>query len=172
MIDRGEFRDDLYYRLAVIPLRLPPLRDRGDDILLLARHFLAALADSYGIDAPRLSRAAVTAMERHAWPGNVRELRNAIERALLLAEGGVIGPADLALAESASGAASPGFTDPRAGGGVLPFPATLDELERAAASAMVERYDGNKSKAARGLGITRSRLYRILRRGEDEGGDR
>ncbi len=172
MIEQGEFRDDLYYRLAVIPLQLPPLRDRGDDILVLARHFLAALAESYGLDAPRLSRAAVTAMERHPWPGNVRELRNAIERALLLAEGGVIGPADLALAETASGAASPGLTDPRAGGGALPFPATLDELERAAASAMVERFDGNKSKAARGLGITRSRLYRILRREEDEGGDR
>ncbi len=167
MIERHEFREDLYYRIAVIPVRLSPLRERGDDVMLLARHFLATIADSYGLEAPRLSPPAATAMERHAWPGNVRELRNSIERSLLLAEGGVIRAEDLGLEETA-GMCSPGLPGASGEGAALPFPATLDELERAAASAMVERFSGNKSKAARGLGITRSRLYRILRR---EGGD-
>lgn len=167
LIGAREFREDLYYRLAVIPIELPPLRERGSDLLLLSRHFLSTLAASYGLAEPELTRDALATIEEHPWPGNVRELRNGIERALLLCEGGAIRPEHLALAETSSiESRGPGDARDQGGEGPLPFPATLDELERAAAHAMVDRFDGNKSEAARRLGITRSRLYRILRRGE------
>ncbi len=169
LIAAGEFREDLYYRLAVIPIELPPLRDRGSDLLLLSRHFLSSLAASYGLEEPELTRDALATIERHPWPGNVRELRNGIERALLLSEGGAIRPEHLALAETSSLSHRPDLSSGADSGSPLPFPATLDELERAAARAMVQRFAGNKSEAARTLGITRSRLYRILRR--DESGE-
>ncbi|MCG8470191.1 MAG: sigma-54 dependent transcriptional regulator [Gemmatimonadetes bacterium] len=155
----GAFREDLYYRLAVIPIELPPLRARGDDVVRLARHFVAELAASYGTEPPSLSRAAIEAIRRHAWPGNVRELRNAIERGLLLAGEDAIRPEHLSL--DATRRTAMGSDGP------LPFPATLETLERAAARATLDLYDGNKSRAARELGITRSRLYRILERSEE-----
>ncbi len=160
MIQRREFREDLYYRLAVVRLELPPLRARGSDRTLLARHFLAELSETYSQPDSALTPSALQAIERHAWPGNVRELRNAIERGLLLAGGQAIRPEHLAIeavtgapavASSGSGAESP-----------IPFPATIDELERTAAVATLALCDGNKSEAARVLGITRSRLYRLL----------
>lgn len=168
LMREGTFRKDLYYRLAVIPIGLPPLRDRGNDVLRLARHFLAELARTYGVEAPNFTRDAIETMERHLWPGNVRELRNAVERGLLLAGGAPIGPQHLALDHSATDGTSVAAVG--GGGGPLPFPCTLEELETAAALAMLERCDENKSQTARGLGITRSRLYRILGRARDGGG--
>jgi DNA-binding NtrC family response regulator len=164
-IAAGEFREDLYYRLAVIPIELPPLRDRGDDALLLARRFLAVLAEEYGLEVPTLTREAVSAIRGHRWAGNVRELRNSIERALLLSAGDSIGPDDLALAETAldSGTQRSASIDSPDS---LPFPASLADLETEAALRMVDYCQGNKSEAARRLGITRSRLYRILDRAE------
>ena len=153
-VKRGAFREDLYYRLSVIPIHLPPLRARGDDVLLLAEHFLRTLAGQYDIPLPPVTPELRRALLAHAWPGNVRELRNGLERALLLSDG-EIRPDDLFHGPPA---VAPG----REGGGALPFPATLDEIERAAAFAMLERVDGNKSAAADGLGISRSRLYRLL----------
>jgi len=162
----GEFREDLYFRLAVVPILLPPLRERGDDVMLLARHFLARLADDYGMEPPAFAPAAVAALRRHTWPGNVRELRNAVERALLLAGGGAIAPEHLALGDVAGSLGAGGRSAATAGGDApIPFPATLDEIERAAARAAVERCDGNKSEAARLLGTTRTRLYRLLEEG-------
>jgi len=160
-----EFREDLYYRLAVIPIELPPLRDRGDDALLLARRFLAVLAEEYGLAVPALTREAISAIRGHRWPGNVRELRNSIERALLLSAGGAIGLADLALAETAldSGTQRSASID---SSDSLPFPTSLLNLETEAARRMVDYCHGNKSEAARRLGITRSRLYRILDRAD------
>jgi two-component system response regulator HydG len=160
----GEFRDDLYYRLAVIPIELPPLRVRGRDVILLARHFLAELAEAYDIDAPTFSRPALTALERHSWPGNVRELRNAIERGILLSDGAPIEPKHLALS-AVSGPLRVG-AEPGSAEASLRFPATIDELEMEATLAMMELCAGNKSQAARRLGITRSRLYRLLERAE------
>jgi DNA-binding NtrC family response regulator len=161
-VEQGDFRDDLFYRLAVIPIELPPLRSRGRDAVLLARHFLTEIAKSYGMEAPVLGPAAVAAIERHAWPGNVRELRNAIERALLLSGGTAIEPEHLALSAARR---SPRAAAVQPGAELdLGFPATLDSLEKRAAVAMVELCRGNKSDAARRLGITRSRLYRILER--------
>jgi DNA-binding NtrC family response regulator len=161
-IEEGEFREDLYFRLAVMPVELPPLRERGRDVLTLARAFLTRLAAEYELEVPGLSRGAAMALERHSWPGNVRELRNAIERALLLADTGVIEPGHLALAETSLVPDTARATE--GGASSLSFPATLDTLEVAAVQMMLERCDGNKSEAARRLGITRTRLYRILQR--------
>ena len=151
----GRFREDLYYRLAVVTLQLPALRERGDDPLLLARHFLSRMSEEYGLPPASLTPDAVAAIRRHAWPGNIRELRNAIERGLLMSDGPEVGPEALALDDA------PGTPLP-AGGGPLPFPATLEEIEVAAARAALELSDGNKSAAARLLGTTRTRLYRLL----------
>jgi DNA-binding NtrC family response regulator len=160
-VKRGVFREDLFYRLSVIPIHLPPLRDRGDDVLLLAEHFLRTLAGQYGMPAPSITPELRRALLAHGWPGNVRELRNGLERAVLLADG-PIHPEDLFHGGVGAPPAGSGGT-----GGPLPFPATLDEIEKAAAFAMLERVDGNKSAAADALGISRSRLYRLLEGTDD-----
>lgn len=151
-VGRGEFREDLFYRLSVVPIHLPPLRERGDDVILLAQHFLQSLGQQYGIAQPTLTQELRGTLRAHSWPGNVRELRNALERALLLGESTLV-PDDLFYAPRAGNAG---------GGGALPFPAPLHEIERAAARVMVERLEGNKKAAADALGISRSRLYRLL----------
>jgi DNA-binding NtrC family response regulator len=157
----GSFREDLYYRLSVIPIHLPPLRERGDDILLLAEHFLEALSRTYDLPPPPLSRELKDQLLAHPWPGNVRELRNALERALLLGGEGKLRAEDLFLKLAGAHSATPPGSD------VLPFPAPLEEIELAAVRAMIERTDGNKSAAARRLGISRARLHRALRRIEE-----
>jgi DNA-binding NtrC family response regulator len=155
-VQRGEFREDLYYRLAIIPIHLPPLRERGEDVLMIAQRFLDRLSEQYGIAAPPIDDVIRGTLLAYSWPGNVRELRNALERALLLGNGR-LDPAHLFF--DVHGPAKPQ-------GGPLPFPATLAEIEKEAARVMVSRFDGNKSAAATTLGISRSRLYRLL--GEPE----
>lgn len=152
-IREGSFREDLYYRLGVVPIHLPPLRSRGEDVLLLAEHFLDHFVRAYELPRSRLEQPVRRALLAHSWPGNVRELRNAVERAVLLG-GGEVRVDDLFL--------SPGPSGTGTGGGDLPFPASLPAIERAAARLMVERQGGNKSAAADALGISRSRLYRLL----------
>jgi len=152
-VDRGEFRQDLYYRLDVVSLYLPPLRERGSDLELLAREFATALAKRYGLPTPEFTPALLSALRQHTWPGNVRELRHAIERALILSEPGSLDPEEL-VPRTAS--------QRSAGAGDIPFPATLHEIAAAAASRMVDACDGNKSEAARRLAISRSRLQRLL----------
>jgi DNA-binding NtrC family response regulator len=146
----GEFREDLYYRLHVVSLVLPPLRDRAGDVELLAQTFAVQLSAAYGLPVPALTPDVRTALRAHAWPGNIRELRNAIERALVLSPPGVLELHDLLGAPAASAM------------GGLPFPAPLDTIIRAAALAMLEQTSGNKSDTARRLGISRPRLQRIL----------
>jgi DNA-binding NtrC family response regulator len=152
-VRRGEFREDLYYRLDVMSIELPPLRARRDDILPLARHFLARFAEQYGVPTPRLSASAEVELRTRDWPGNVRELRNAIERAVLLATSEVLDPEAFPPPRAALDERAPGE---------LPFPATMREITRAAAVAMVDLCGGNKSDAARRLGISRARLLRTL----------
>ena len=147
----GSFREDLFYRLNVISLHLPPLRERGDDVVLLAQAFLKKFTTQYGLAEPALDGDVRRTLLAHTWPGNVRELRNAIERALLLSPAG-----ELDLGELTPVAA------PIAAAGELPFPARLDDIVRAAARAMLETTEGNRSEAARRLGISRSRLQRLL----------
>ena len=154
-VARREFREDLWYRLNVMPIELPPLRDRPDDVVGLATAFIQKFAREYGMSpAPQLSAAAQRALAERAWPGNVRELRNVIERGLLLCDGVRLDVSDLA-GDGATVAAG-------GSGGELPWPASLSMLARGAASAMMQRCGGNKSEAARRLGISRPRLQRLL----------
>ena len=150
-VQRGEFREDLFYRLNVVPIELPALRARGGDVLLLARAFLARFAREYDVPELDISSAAASALRERQWPGNVRELRNVIERAVLLAAG-----TSLELDAVAEPAARTGRA------GELPFPATLAEIERAATARMLALCDGNKTESARRLGISRPRLQRLL----------
>ncbi|KRD31924.1 histidine kinase [Lysobacter sp. Root916] len=145
MIRDGRFREDLYYRLNTIEIHLPPLGERSDDVLPLARKFLRELAAD---GRKRLSEDAEHALVAHAWPGNVRELRNTLQRAVLLARGDDIGAADLGLpAANASVAASGG-----------------DEPDRASIEAALERAGGVLAQAASELGLSRQALYRRLDR--------
>jgi transcriptional regulator with PAS, ATPase and Fis domain len=151
-VKRGEFREDLYYRLNVVPIELPALRARHDDVVLIAHAFLERFAREYDQPLMSLTPAAERTLRERRWPGNIRELRNVIERAVLLASGSTIDAGDVA--EVAASAA--------ASNGELPFPATLRELNRAAVLRMLEICRGNKTEAARRLGISRPRLHRVL----------
>ncbi|MFM0506472.1 sigma-54-dependent transcriptional regulator [Paraburkholderia sp. RL17-373-BIF-A] len=148
------FREDLFYRLNVIPVHLPPLRDRPDDILPLAAHFLIAAANLAG-PARTLSGDAERSLLAHAWPGNVRELKNAMERVAALARGPLVTADDLAF-----------LTAPRAGVSEipaalldLPLPQAIEWLERAAIERALQQSAGNRAEAARRLGISRQSLY-------------
>jgi DNA-binding NtrC family response regulator len=151
----GRFREDLFFRLNVIPVQLPPLRERPEDVLPLARHFLAR---HLGETGRRLafSPAAGTALAAHAWPGNVRELENAIERGVVLARGGLIEPEDLLLHETTQASERP------ADGGSLQ--AALDGAAAARLRAALDAAGGNRAEAARQLGIDRTTLYRLMKR--------
>jgi DNA-binding NtrC family response regulator len=153
---RGEFREDLFYRLNVVTLTLPPLRSRQDDIVSLAEYFAATLAARYGLEPPRLTDDVVAALRAHSWPGNVRELRHAVERSLLLSAPGTLDPSHLVTRSA------PAETTKERGAGE----GSLTEIVRQAVRAAVERYGGNKSAAARALGISRTRLARLLEGGE------
>ncbi len=160
LVRLSRFRADLYYRLCVVQLHLPALRERGSDILLLARHFLQSHALRYAKPVPTLTGEAEMALLRHPWPGNVRELRNVLEQAVLLGVGDVIELQHLALPGSpASGGTVSGEGDSGS-------PATLNELERTALGQALDRTGWNVSRAARLLGITRDTLrYRIEKHG-------
>jgi two-component system response regulator HydG len=155
-VRRGEYREDLYYRLNVVALVLPPLRERDGDVELLAETFLVRLATRYGLPVPPLGPEARALLRTHRWPGNVRELRNAIERALVLSPPGTLRAEELESAVPTVGDGDQGAT------GGLPFPTHLAALNRAAAARMLELTSGNKSEAARRLGISRPRLQRLL----------
>jgi len=152
----GVFREDLYYRLAVFPIRIPPLRERPADVLPLARHFLRLLTRGPSRTAPLLSSEAVEALQAHAWPGNVRELQNVIERALVLCGGsGEIAVVDLGLTTGA------GSGEVRAGEGATEGE-TLKDLERRAIGQALEAVGGNRRQAAKRLGIAlRTLQYKI-----------
>ena len=145
------FREDLFYRLNVFRIHLPPLRERRDDIEPLARHFHAHFAARYKLADATLSPRLLDALCAHSWPGNIRELRNVVERATLMGHDDLFLDGD-ATASSPSAAAA----------AVLPFPSDLATIERAAAAAMVAHHGGNKSAAASALGISRKRLYALL----------
>ena len=148
-VRRGQFREDLYYRLNVVPIALPALRERPEDVTLLARHFLSRFAAAYGLRSATFSPAAERALRSRRWPGNVRELRNVIERAVLMSRGPVIDAASLAPeAEDAPVSDVP--------------PRQLRAIIKNAVRETLEQCGGNKSDAARKLGISRTRLQRLL----------
>jgi DNA-binding NtrC family response regulator len=150
----------LYYRLSVFELALPPLRERPGDILLLAEAFLAECATSVGRPAAGLSEDARDLLVRHRWPGNVRELRNAIERAVILCEGGLVTGEHLPITVAAGKPAkTAAINAPEPAEGLTLSVVERDLLEKALATAQ-----NNKSKAAKLLGVPRGQFYSMLRR--------
>jgi two-component system response regulator AtoC len=155
-VKAGRFREDLYFRINVVTVKLPPLRDRAGDIPILVAHFLAKVARREGRAEASISREALDLLCRYPWPGNVRELENAIERAVAVAKGNVVLPSDLPA--DVSGGAPP----PPAG--IIDDRPTLAELERRYIALVLAECSGNKKKAAERLGIDRRTLYRALER--------
>lgn len=157
---RGSLREDLYYRLSVFELTLPPLRERPDDILMLAEAFLAECASTMGRPAAGLSEDARDLLMHYSWPGNVRELRNAIERAVILCEGGLVTRQHLPITVvAAAPTTSPGSSISEAAHGP-----TLGTVERQLLEKALANARNNKSQAAKLLGIRRGKFYSLLRR--------
>ncbi len=152
MIRDGRFREDLWYRLRVIELNIPPLRARGDDIILLGTHFLERFRSEMGHGPSRFAPETTEAMLQYSWPGNVRELKNAVERAMVLGAGDEIRPDDLGLAGSTGKARRE------------PKLLTLADAERRHIERVLDSVDGNKTKACKVLGIGRATLYNKLTR--------
>lgn len=152
LVDQGKFRRDLYYRLHIIPIQLPPLRERGEDILLLARHFLQRICTEMGRPLLPLTPAAEAALRYYPWPGNVRELENVLERAVVLADGATLDARDLPL----TAAGTPG---PSGGGEPETLDQMLDRIEKQTIERAMAAANGVKMEAARRLGIKASALY-------------
>jgi len=154
-VEEGAFREDLYYRLNVVPITLPDLKDRQEDIPLLANHFVQKFAQESNPAIREISKEAMAVLMSHAWPGNVRELENVIERAVTLGHGPAVLPADL---------------PPNLAGGANPLEralareATLEDLERDYIAMILQRTKGHQIRAATILGIDRRTLYRKIRR--------
>jgi DNA-binding NtrC family response regulator len=155
MVADGTFREDLYYRLNVIPVQLPPLRERPDDIPILAEHFLRDIAQNKGTPARRISPEVMRRFQSYRWPGNVRELRNVLEQMMVLAEGELLTERDLPeqVAESAQSTASTSE---------IPAGLTMDELEKLAITKALDQCAGNRTHAANRLGISVRTLQRKL----------
>lgn len=157
-VREGGFRQDLYYRINVVPITIPPLRERAEDVAPLVSFFLESMAKEMRRPAKSISDAAIKMLERYAWPGNVRELRNVIERTLILEQDNEIHPMhlpdELQLGESAASLA-PGFALPA--GGI-----NLEEVEKDLIQQALAQANGNKTKAATLLGMSRDTLrYRL-----------
>ncbi len=162
MVQEGEFREDLFYRLNVVTISLPPLRERPDDIPLLVEHFLNEIAETRGAERKKISPEVLRAFRQYNWPGNVRELRNTLESMMVLAEGETLTERDLPdhLLENASMGSS---SDD------IPSGLTMDQLERLAIEKALERFDGNRTHAANSLNISVRTLQRKLAQYESEG---
>ena len=152
-VTAGRFREDLLFRINTVEVRLPPLRERREDIPALAAHFLRQHARRYRKPVESLDAEALRSLLAHPWPGNVRELDHVLERAVLMARGPALEAGDLGLKLSGSGAGAPGLEQ-----------MTLDEVERVLIQKALARHGGNVSEAARTLGLSRSALYRRLER--------
>jgi two-component system response regulator PilR (NtrC family) len=166
LISDGQFREDLYYRINVIELVVPPLRERGEDVLELADAMLARLAPRIGMETPELTDGARSALLEHGFPGNVRELENVLERALALSEGGRIEATDIQVRRPVEGVAPVAVDDPPADAEPAGLGGQLEDLERAKIVEALERTRYNKTKAAKLLGISfRALRYRIKKLG-------
>ena len=156
MVRAGRFREDLHFRLNVVRINVPPLRDRRDDIGLLAEHYLASFAELYQEPAKTLSAEALATLKSYHWPGNVRELHNAIEHACVFCGDRVVGVADLPSHVRPSGIAARPDVDPP--------PMSLEEAERRLIGRALRAAGGNQAEAARLLNFERHRLYRKISR--------
>jgi two-component system NtrC family response regulator len=153
-VEKNHFREDLYFRLAVVKIALPPLRERENDVIQLAEHLVLAFSKELKMPSKRFSKSAIEAMRRHSWPGNVRELQNRVKRALVLADGPSIGPSELELEEPAEDTGANGSTLREA----------KEALERDILVNALRENNGNISKTAKALGISRPTLYDLMSR--------
>jgi len=155
MVEEGTFRSDLYYRLNIVEIELPALRQRGNDISLLANYFIDKLARRYGLPHPQLTQEAISRLQSYSWPGNIRELQHVLERAVMLCHDGIIDVNSLPM--------NGGTEIPSEGSLDFDFEKmTLDEVEKVMIEAALNRTDGNVSRAARELGLTRMAMrYRM-----------
>jgi DNA-binding NtrC family response regulator len=151
-VHEGTFREDLYFRLSSVVITLPPLRERDDDVLLIAQALLEQLAGEHEVPVPVIGSDVKQRLRGYPWPGNVRELKNVMERALLLSLPGELELEDLVTPSS----------QPATGAAPFPFPAPLREITSAVAHATVKWFGGNRSEASRQLGISTKRLRRLL----------
>lgn len=149
LIEEGDFREDLYYRLNTIEIEIPPLRERSEDIPELVRFFLKKYGRKYQRPGLNISEAALKKMTAYRWPGNIRELEHALERAIIMAESDILGADDFLFKKSTGSAEVPATTN-------------LEELEEATIRRVVDKHQGNMSKVAKELGIGRTTLYRKL----------
>lgn len=156
LIESGNFRHDLFYRLNVIPFQVPPLRERREDVPLLVEHFNSRFARDNGKEPKRFTEEAMEVLRNHIWPGNVRELKNTIERVVIMAPGQDVGKVDLPAL---------GFTDekPSSSFRFPSFRAATDAYHREFILHKLAEFDGNVSKAAEEMGVDRSHLYRRMR---------
>jgi two-component system response regulator HydG len=152
-------------------VRLPPLRERGDDVLLLADHFVRTLGARMGKGEPGLSRDARDELLAHTWPGNIRELQNAVERALIVSDGGLIAASQLGITprSEAPAASASAVRVPDGPASSPPAGASLAEWERKLVADALAKARGNKSRAAKALGLSRAQLYTRLKRLGPEG---
>jgi len=158
-LEQGTFREDLYYRLNVVPLNIPPLRERKVDIPFLANHFVHKLAPDTGCRVESITDAAIEKLMSYHWPGNVRELENVIERSLVMCTGTALDATDIKLENAPR-------PRPQSDSHFLPEGMSLDQYEQDIIREALRRADGNKSQAARLLGLTRNALrYRLTQMG-------
>jgi two-component system nitrogen regulation response regulator NtrX len=158
-IRAGRFREDLYFRLAVVPIFVPPLRDRQEDIPLLAEHFMVMLAREYGRRPKVFERDALTALQQYAWPGNVRELRNLVERLMIMVPGERITSRDLAFLDATAAPAA----EPARPSAIAALHDARDQFERDYILRALAQQQGNISRTADVLGVERSNLYRKMK---------
>ncbi|MBX2969546.1 MAG: sigma-54-dependent Fis family transcriptional regulator [Cyclobacteriaceae bacterium] len=152
MVKENRFRQDLLYRINTIEIEIPPLRERLEDIPLLANHFLKYYAEKYDKSVSKISDAAAVRMHKHPWPGNIRELQHAIERAVILSNNAVLQPEDFNLSTAG----------PKEDGQLSLEQYNLEEVEKLLIRKVLKKYNGNITQAAAELGLTRSSLYRRL----------
>jgi two-component system, NtrC family, response regulator GlrR len=156
ILDSGRLRKDLYYRLNVLSLRLPPLREREGDIVLLAKHFLAKYADKFNVQARDFSTAALQKLVCHLWPGNVRELENVVQRAVVLADHETIGPHDIPIGDPENNLEEESFQQLKA--------KAIDQFEQTYVRRLLSIYEGNITKAAQAAGKDRRAFWELMRK--------
>jgi transcriptional regulator with PAS, ATPase and Fis domain len=150
MVHNGEFREDLFYRINTIIIEVPPLRDRVDDIPILANYFLRVHGERYGKTGLKINTPALEKLTNHDWPGNVRELQHTIEKAVIMSENLMLKPADFA------------FTTINKS--IMHQDLTLESMEKNMITESLKKYENNMSKVAGKLGITRQTLYNKMRK--------
>ena len=154
---QNHFRQDLYYRISMVEIQLPPLRQHPDDIAPLARHFLGQFAAQYGKDVSIIASATLGRLEKHTWPGNVREMENVVGNAVMQADGRILLPEHLPVLNAPAGKGNAGLEPP--------YRMRLHDVQQHHVHTVLEHCSGNKLRAAELLGISRSTLYRTLEAG-------